>query len=246
MPPDPTSPAANPAHPRPVYVFDLDGTLLSCNSFPLWAMHMLRGRVPHRGRARQAATSLAVARLLLRRKLGRLRHAALKQRLQAIWQHATAGDAGTHAERLGHSLERYLRPNMAEMLRQVRAGEVDAVLATAAAGEYAHALGRRLGFDAVLASDDGSDNLGEEKSRRVLAFLAERNWSARPRIVFTDHLDDLPLMRACDAVCWFGPDNEHADIARQLPGIATVAGRSLDSYAVSAAVSRFCAVRLPA
>ena len=231
---------------QPVYIFDLDGTLLSRNSFPLWAMHMLRGRVPHRGRARQAATSLAVARLLLQRKLGRLRHAALKQRLQAVWQDATAGDDGDHAARLGDSLARHVRLNMGEMLRQVRAHEVDAVLATAAAGEYAHALGHRLGFDAILASEAGSDNLGEEKCRRVLEFLAERNWSVRPRIVFTDHLDDLPLMRACDAVCWFGPDDEYAAVARQLPGVTIVASRSLDSDAVSAAVSRWQLVRLPA
>ncbi len=230
---------------RPVYVFDLDGTLLACNSFPLWAMHMLRGRVPHRGRIRQTATALAVARLLAQRKLGRLRHAALKQRLQAVWRRATTGDAGAHAARLGDLLERHLRPNMAEVLRKVRAGEVDAVLATAAAGEYAHALGRRLGFEAVLASDGGSDNLGEEKCRRVLAFLAERNWSVRPRVVFTDHVDDLPLMRASDVVCWFGPDDEHAEVARQLPGVTVIASRSLDSQAVSAAASSSRAVKLP-
>lgn len=236
---------AGPVPSSPVYIFDLDGTLLSRNSFPLWAMHMLRGRVPHRGRARQAATSLAVARLLLRRKLGGLRHAALKQKLQALWRGATVGDGGEHAARLGESLVRLLRPNMAEMLRQVSTREVDAVLATAAAGEYAHVLGDRLGFDAVLASDAAGDNLGEEKCRRVLAFLVERNWSARPRVVFTDHLDDLPLMRACDAVCWFGPDDEHAAVARQLPNVAVVASRSLDSHAVAAAVSRWRSITLP-
>lgn len=241
MPPDPLLPPT-----RPVYIFDLDGTLLSCNSFPAWAMHMLRGRVPHRGRRRQAATALAVARLLMRRKLGRLRHAALKQRLQAVWRSATLGDAGAHAMRLSDVLERYLRPNMADVLRQVRTGQVDAVLATAAAGEYAHALGRRLGFSDVLASDGGSDNLGEEKCRRVLAFLAERNWSVRPRIVFTDHVDDLPLMRASDLVCWFGPDDEQAEVARQLPGVMVVASRSLNSHEVGAAASRSGAVKLPA
>ena len=240
MPPEPL-----PAASRPVHVFDLDGTVLSCNSFPLWAMQMLRGRVPHEGRMRQASTALTVARLLLRRKLALMHHTVLKQRLQSTWRHATMGDSGAHAAQFGDLLQRYVRPNMAAVLRQVSCGEVDAVLATAAAGEYAHALGRRLGFAAVLASDDGRDNVGEEKCRRVLAFLAERNWSDRPRILFTDHVDDLPLMRVSDLVCWFGPDAEHADIARKLPGIATIALRGLDAAAVAAATGSFRPVKLP-
>ncbi len=230
---------------KPVYVLDLDDTILSCNSFPLWAWRMLRGRVPRSGRSRQAATSVAVGRLLAQRKLGLLRHAALKRRLQAIWRRATADDAGAHAAAFAEELERHVRPNMAGVLGLVRRGEVDAVLATAAAGEYAHALGARLGFAAVLASDDGSDNLGAEKCRRVLAFLAQRGWSERPRVLFTDHVDDLPLMRVSDVVCWFGPDAEHAAIARQLPGVATIASRGLDAVSVSQAASGSTGVKLP-
>ncbi len=241
MQPDPAA-----SLPEPVYIFDLDDTILSCNSFPLWAWRMLRGQVPRSGGLRQAATGIAVGRLLLQRKLGLLRHAVLKQRLQAIWRHATAGDGGAHAAAFAEALERHLRPNMAGVLQQVRNGEVDAVLATAAAGEYAHALGRRLGFAAVLASDDGYDNLGPEKCRRVLAFLAERGWSDRPRVLFTDHVDDLPLMRASELVCWLGPDAEHAGVARQLPGVTTIASRGLDAAAVVLAASGPAAFRLPA
>ena len=29
-------------------------------------------------------------------------------------------------------------------------------------------------------------------------------WHTRPLVLFTDHIDDLPLMRDSDAVCWFG------------------------------------------
>ena len=231
---------------KPVHIFDLDDTILTCNSFPLWAMQMLRGRVPRSGRLRQAATAMAVGRLLLQRKLGLLRHAALKLRLQEVWRRATAGDAGAHAAAFAESLERQLRPNLAGVLQQVRDGELDAVLATAAAGEYAHTLGHRLGFTAVLASDDGRDNVAEEKCRSVLAFLAERGWSDRPRVLFTDHVDDLALMRASHLVCWFGPDAEQADIARRLPGVRIVAARNLDEANVVLAASSLEAVKPPA
>ncbi len=229
---------------QPVYIFDLDGTVVSCNTFPLWAMHMLRAQVPHGNRWRGAVTAGAVGRLLLQRKLGRLRHRVLKQRLQEIWRRATEGDSGDHATRFAVLMERHVRPNMAGLLRQVRGGKIDAVLATAAAGEYGHALGRRLGFAHVLASDE-EDNLGEAKLRNVLAFLASRHWSHRPRVVFTDHIDDLPLMRACDAVCWFGPGSEYPAVNAQLPGIATMSAHGLDDAGVTSAVTGLFPVRPP-
>lgn len=229
---------------QPVYIFDLDGTVVSCNTFPLWAMHMIRAQVPHGNRLRGIMTAGAVGQLLLQRKLGRLRHRVLKQRLQKIWRRATEGDSGDHAIRFAASMERYVRPNMAGLLRQVRGGEIDAVLATAAAGEYGHALGHRLGFAHVLASDE-QDNLGEAKLRGVLAFLTDRQWLQRPRVVFTDHIDDLPLMRACDAVCWFGPGDEYPDIKAQLPGIATMSAHGLDDAGVTSAVVGLSLVRQP-
>ena len=235
-------PARNGA--EPVYIFDLDGTVVSCNTFPLWVMHMLRAKVPHGNRIRGAVTAGAVGRLLLWRKLGRLRHRVLKQRLQAIWRHATAGDSGDHAMRFAALMERHVRPNMAGLLLQVRSGEIDAVLATAAAGEYGHALGRRLGFAHVLASDE-EDNLGEAKLRSVLGFLAERGWSHRPRMVFTDHIDDLPLMLACDAVCWSGTSEEYPAIKARLPGIATMLAHGLDDAGVTSSVGGLCPVRQP-
>lgn len=244
MLPDPVlaDPARNAG--EPVYIFDLDGTVVSCNTFPLWVMHMLRAKVPHGNRMQGAVTAAAVGRLLLWRKLGRLRHRVLKQRLQAIWRRATAGDSGDHAMRFATLMQRHVRPNMAGLLSQVRGGEIDAVLATAAAGEYGHALGRRLGFAHVLASDQ-EDNLGEAKLRGVLAFLAGHGWSQRPRVVFTDHVDDLPLMLACDAVCWFGPAGEYPVIKAQLPGIATMSAHGLDDAGVVSSVGGLCRVRQP-
>ena len=38
-----------------------------------------------------------------------------------------------------------------------------------------------------------------------MAFLRERGWDdLRPLVFFTDHTDDLPLIRESSAVCWFG------------------------------------------
>ena len=87
--------------------------------------------------------------------------------------------------------------------------QFDAVLATAAAADYAEPLGRRLGFQHVLAtradrSAGEPANAGAVKRRSVDDFLRHAGWRDRSLILFTDHLDDLPLILDCDVVCWFG------------------------------------------
>jgi phosphoserine phosphatase len=106
----------------------------------------------------------------------------------------------------------------------VEADEVDAVLATAAAGDYAYALGHALGFEHVIATSpartpEDPDNIGEAKCEAVLAFLTKQGWDDRPRILVTDHRDDLPLIRVCHTVHWFGAKSERALMAREAPGV---------------------------
>ena len=38
------SPGRSTSKADPVFIFDLDGTLISVNSFPHWVIYMLRGK----------------------------------------------------------------------------------------------------------------------------------------------------------------------------------------------------------
>ncbi len=150
--------------------------------------------------------SWQVQSLLLRRKLGRMDHDAFLRALQQLWNASRAAD-GPHAQRLQLRLRRLVRRNLAPVLRSVADGSVDAVLATAAAEDYALPLARHLGFRYVIATSRSADepcNRGAHKYERVLAFLDTMGWADRPRIFFNDHMDDLPLMQGSQAVCWFG------------------------------------------
>jgi phosphoserine phosphatase len=102
-------------------------------------------------------------------------------------------------------------------------------MATAAAGDYAYCLGRCLGFKHILAtppvrSAAGQENIGERKAEGVMRLIAERGWDASTRVLFTDHIDDLPLARVCHAVYWFGPESERAAAERGAPGVRFAAG----------------------
>ncbi len=198
-----------PSMPRadPVLVFDLDGTLLRRNSFPLWVLALLRGSPGSPLRDRMSL-SWRVQCLLARRKLRRLNHDGFLHALQACWADAIS-ESDALAGQLQTRLASQVRPNLTSVLRSVANVQVDSVLATAAAAEYAEPLGRMLGFHHVLATPAWSGvgmpcNRGPCKRDRVLALLTTCGWATRPRIFFTDHMDDLPLMRVSAAVCWFG------------------------------------------
>jgi phosphoserine phosphatase len=193
----------------PVLVFDLDETVLSINSFPRWVSHLIIGRLPGLGVRRRVLLSLRVSFLLLRRKIGSIDHRRLLQLLQTAWQAAATDRAETIGSRFRTDLMQYVRPNLQSLLTMVAAGQVDAILATAALSDYADGLGREFGFRNILMTPTGDDptkfvNSGTRKRDRVLDFLKQRGWVDRPLILFTDHLDDLPLIRESSAVCWFG------------------------------------------
>ena len=204
-----------PADTVPVLVFDLDKTVLSINTFPRWVLHLIIGTLPGVDVHRQVFLSLRVSFLLLRRKIGGLDHGRLLQLLQTEWHAAATGRGGTMASRFRAIMIQYVRPNLRSLLTMVASRQADAILATAALSDYADELGRELRFRHILttpADDDPTKfvNSGARKRDRVLEFLKQRGWGGRPLILFTDHLDDLPLIRESSAVCWFGSQEDLA------------------------------------
>jgi phosphoserine phosphatase len=227
---------------EPVLIFDLDGTIIRRNSFPIWATTML-GLRNHRLTLRQrVALSLAVQRLLLARKLRRLDHDSLLRQLQGLWRAAAALPNVTIAEHLQTRLVRLVRPNLVPILRLVADSAMDGVLATAAAGDYAIPLGRTLGFSTIIATTverrpEEPHNSGTHKRDRVLALLRDRGWSERPRIFFTDHPDDLPLMQESQAVCWFGSDRRLREATAAAPGVRFLPCRAMRPNELSATIA---------
>jgi len=191
-----------------VVIFDLDGTLLAVNSFPRWIRFLLAGRMPGLSPGRRIALSLGTARLLARRKPGRLDHEGFKARVQALWR-ASGADEAALAPFVA-SLRGQIRPAFAPLLARVATGEIAAVLATAAPADYAEPLGAALGFRHILATPSPAPaglagNTGAVKRDRVLALLAHLGWERRARVFFTDHEEDLPLILDCAVIGWFGP-----------------------------------------
>jgi phosphoserine phosphatase len=220
--------------PSPVLVFDFDGTILAVNSFPRWAGFLMTGRIPGLGMASRTSLAWNAALLIARRKLGRTSHDALMRGLGDAWRHH-ASSAGVAAFRA--KLHRHLRPNLRPILGLVAGGQMDAIMATAAAAEYAVGFGLDLGFRHVLATPEHEPmNIGPRKRERVHELLIRNAWQDRPLILFTDHIDDLPLMRDSRLVCWFGPPGNMAAARSQAPGASFFPCRDLSGEHVLAIV----------
>jgi phosphoserine phosphatase len=227
---------------EPVLIFDLDGTIIRRNSFPIWAAAMLGLRGHGMSLRQRLALSLAVQRLLLARKLGRLDHDGLLRALQAQWREVAAQPGVKLADHLQTRLAGLVRPNLVPILALVADGAMDGILATAAAGDYAIPLGRRLGFSTILATplerEPGEPyNSGAQKRDRVIGLLRDRGWLERPRIFFTDHMDDLPLMQRSQTVCWFGNNRDLRKAKAAAPNVRFVPCRTMRPSELSATIT---------
>ena len=192
-----------------LWLFDLDGTVLTVNSFPLWTRDMLLGRLPQAGLGRRLSVSAHCASALVRRKLLRGSHGRLQRTLQRLWNQNLPDHAEACAGPLVERLVQHVRPGLAAVLADVASGRADAILTTAAAAEYAVPLARQLGFRHVIATPRGGgfdsiENRGETKRARTLAYIETLGWSQRARILFADTADDLPLARECASLVWMG------------------------------------------
>jgi phosphoserine phosphatase len=233
-------------HGTPVLICDLDGTILRSNSFPLWIIYLMLGPLPECGTRARVMLSLRVQKLLLQRRLCRIGHARLMREVQQAWHTASHGAPSSVADRVAALLRRQVRPAFEPVLERIAAGHIDAILATAAAAEYACPLGLQMGFRHVLTTQsrlppDRPLNAGAEKLRRVRAFLASRQWQERSRVLLTDHIDDLPLLQHCHAVGWFGSAEMLARAMAASKGVNFVDCRRLDAAALQGALATLSA-----
>ena len=223
----------DPAGGEPVYVFDLDGTVLTINSFPAWVRYLLAGGRHGASRTARARTALATLAALAERKLARRPHRLLKLRLQRIWKRRADREeaAAEFTERLMAHLREELRP----LLSRVARGEIDAVLATAAAEEYAEGVAACLGFSRYTATPRGAadvaENVGAAKRDSVAALLERIGWAGRPLIVLTDHLEDSPLIERASRLVWCGSQADAGHLRSSGHGGRMVALSELEALA---------------
>lgn len=179
-------------------ICDLDGTLVSTNTFSRYTLRMLRN----------PRLMLPLVWLVAKRKMRLASHAQTKQKILALtrpW--ADANFINRFSEII---VERHLRDSVYAMVMAEKKKGCVLLLATAAPASYAEAIARYTGFDACIGTHAGApENSGQHKRQAVEKWLADND--ARFSTFVTDHSDDLPLMSLatkCDAAVWLVKPSE--------------------------------------
>lgn len=212
----------------PILILDLDETILSVNSFRYWVLHLLFGRIYGLTNFKRINFSAKVSATIINNKIFRKGHALLRNNLQGLLKKEKIKN---EVFLLGFQemLQCKIRPCFITMLTEIGEGKRDAVLATAAAEEYAVNFGQKLGFKHIVATvhfaEDNNINLlndGIEKCNHTTKLLRELSWSERPKVLMTDNITDLPLMELCQKTLWFGDENEMKTIKNKIANVRIV------------------------
>lgn len=224
------SPGPSISKDNTILIIDLDETLLSINSFRIWALYFLLKKFAKLNLRKRSLLWLKAAKIFAERKVLGKNHSQTKAALQKLW--IEADDAGALENILAH-LEKKIRSNMRGIMSVIANGEVDAVLATAAASQYANPFAESIGFVHVLSTGLGEkENRGEEKARQISQFLQKHGWENRKKIFFTDHLEDMPFMLKSDKLMWFGKPEEMPIIKSSAPGLEIIACKNMVSQEI--------------
>ncbi|PCD04075.1 HAD-IB family hydrolase [Sphingomonas spermidinifaciens] len=194
-----------------IAIYDMDKTITRAPTWTRFLVAGARARAPWRLALLPLAGLIALGHPL--RLLDRARLKRVTQRLM-LGSRLSAGEVAALVEAFAETID--ADAVMAEARARIaadRAAGYRLVLATASYRYYAEAIARRLGFEAVVATDvrrdEGGDVLsgvagencyGPAKRRMVEAWLAgEGIYRAGAHIRFySDHVSDAPMLEAAD------------------------------------------------
>lgn len=192
-------------------VVDLDGTLVSVNTFSrfmLFSTLLLARRGLIAGASRIIASAVA-------RKTRFISHSRLKHTVLGVTERLMTA---TDIEKFVDTLSKFIRPEVVALVDNYRRRGYTTLLATAAPSLYAAPLAARLGFDGCVAtlSVDAAGEAWRENSREakldsVKVWLDDRHYTIGA--VITDHHDDRLLVEhAADADIYLvGPSKKTLD-----------------------------------
>ncbi len=179
-------------------VFDLDGTIIRCNSFHLWIGFCIFSHCS----ALNLKKKLKIIFNCLLRILKRIDHAQFKKEVMLI--------KPISSDRMArYFLKNLIIPKISfvcykEMLLWKKKG-VTIVIATAAAETYVEAIAKYFGIKHWVSSYLLNDKLFNCIGKNKIHSLRRKFNNFRILALYTDHIDDLPLMSLANYVILVNP-----------------------------------------
>ena len=200
--------------------FDLDRTLLDCNSARLWLSHEWReGEVSFK-------TGLWASYWLIRYSLG---SGNIEHAIKAAVAHLEGQEESVFAERVKKWFEadvrHRLRPGAAKAIARHRQEEDAVILATSSSTYVAELARQAYVLDGAICTrfevENGhftgrvaSSAIGEAKAHQAQTWAAERGESLSDAYFYTDSISDLALMEMVGHPVAVNPDRALLKLAR--------------------------------
>ncbi len=176
---------------RRAVVVDLDGTLLSTNTFKDYVLFVAKESVT----ALRIDVTLGVMFFVALRLMRVVSHSTMKYYLLRMTARFMGAD---RLSRLAEMLLLKANPEVTALCEDYRKQGCYVLLATAAPESYAGIISSRMGLDGCCATpmpqpeSEWKENVREQKREAVLRHLESEDASIA--VVVTDHHDDIPLM----------------------------------------------------
>jgi len=193
---------------KKLFVIDLDGTLVKGNSFNFFVtcllMHSLQQKTAY-----SLYLACKIVFISIMRKLRVFSHNRMKRLLQKIWRYyVTIGHKEILRSKVQNYIDGALRTEVVSFVSDKKTSGDRVIIATAAPEEYVSIIAELIPIidhfiaTPAIISKVWYHNLSEIKWENVSAFIGEDSYYV---ISFTDHYDDLPLIKNSNKTYLFSP-----------------------------------------
>ncbi|MDQ7084907.1 MAG: HAD family hydrolase [Sulfurovum sp.] len=175
---------------KKIIVIDLDGTFVSVNTFHKWMKFVALKSL----QKLYLISIIKIFWIIFRRAIKSINHGQMKFAILKISEKTMSA---LDIEDFVKSLDKYVHQ---DILKHLKNPNYMTILATAAPQIYAKKIQEVYAFNYEVSTPVSSqtpwkENLKETKKQNVLKLLKEERLSLNIDILFTDHHDDLPLMK---------------------------------------------------
>lgn len=206
-----------------LYVVDLDGTLLRSNSFYFFLNSVILMLLKH-----NIFSFFYLIYKIFLRKFRFIKHEDMVRILQFYWSKYFSQDELSFInKKLNKYLEKNIRTELLNFLKKIKKRGDVVILSTAAASEYSSLISERytvidkLHATPFYKNKNWFHNKGESKVKQINLLNKNKKYKV---ICFTDHIDDLALIKICSVAYLFPP------IVNNLKSIKTVSTKLINFY----------------
>ena len=190
-------------------IIDLDGTFVSVNTFHKWMKFIFIEEL----KKLHFISIVNILKIIFLRYFKRINHADMKYMILEI---SEKNIHQTQIDNFVGLLDKYIHQTLSNIVNDE---STLTILATAAPLFYAQSIKNKYGFDYVLATPGTNTSVWEEnirdtKRKNILSLYQNQHLKQEDSILYTDHHDDIYLMKYVSLTYLVNPDSKTIELVQ--------------------------------